>query len=77
MGCHPVVAHHSFNIRPFAALPERWYLVTIATDTACLCAKVDADDGVARVAEVLVRKRPRPMVPGGAVVGAVMLWSVW
>ena len=28
-------------------------------------------------AEVLVRKRPRPMVPGAAVVDAVMLWSVW
>ena len=58
------------------ALPEHWYLVTIASDTACLCANVSADDGVAGVAEVLVRRRPRPMVPGGAVLGVVMLWSV-
>ena len=28
------------QLRPFAALPERLYLVAIATDTACLCANV-------------------------------------
>ena len=33
-------SHHSSNIRPFAALPERLYLVAIATDAACLRANV-------------------------------------
>jgi hypothetical protein len=30
----------SSSIRPFAAFPERLYLVAIATDTACFCANV-------------------------------------
>ena len=38
--CQPVVAHNSSSIRPFAAFPERLYLVAIATDTACFCANV-------------------------------------
>ena len=38
--CQPVVAHNSSSIRPFAAFPERFYLVAIATDTAYVCANV-------------------------------------
>jgi len=34
------LAYHSCNIRPSAALPERFVLVAIATEPACLCGNV-------------------------------------
>ena len=34
------LAYNSSNIRPSAALPERFVLVAIATEPACLCGNV-------------------------------------
>jgi hypothetical protein len=39
--CHPVVAHNSSKITPFAALSARRYRVAIAFVTACRCVIVN------------------------------------